>query len=213
MRVEVPNAIMDHLTRDLYEAKLVYYSDTYENKVRTFCMNPGGEVSQEYYEGGIAVVNGHSYEDPEKRTGNTNFAMLVSTQFTEPFNQPIEYGRYIAKLGNMLTGGPIMVQRLGDLLKGRRTDVKRLAKSTTIPTLSTAVPGDLSFVLPARHLTSIVEALKAFDHLRPAFTARTRCSTAWRSSSIPARCWWTATWRRPSRACLRRATARASRAA
>ena len=93
--------------------------------------------------------------------------MLVSTQFTEPFNQPIEYGRYIAQLGNMLTGGPIMVQRLGDLLKGRRTDVKRLAKSTTIPTLSTAVPGDLSFVLPARHLTSIVEALKAFDHLAP----------------------------------------------
>ncbi len=167
VRVEVPNAIMDHLTRELYEAKLVYYSDTYENKVRTFCMNPGGEVSQEYYEGGIAVVNGHSYEDPARRTGNTNFAMLVSTKFTEPFNQPIEYGRYIAQLGNMLTGGPIMVQRLGDLLKGRRTDMTRLAKSTTIPTLSTAVPGDLSFVLPARHLTSIVEALRAFDHLAP----------------------------------------------
>lgn len=167
VRVEVPNAIMDHLTRDLYEAKLVYYSDTYENKVRTFCMNPGGEVSQEHYEGGIAVVNGHSYEDPAKRTGNTNFAMLVSTHFTEPFNQPIEYGRYIAQLGNMLTGGPIMVQRLGDLLKGRRTDASRLAKSTTIPTLSTAVPGDLSFVLPARHLTSIVEALKAFDNVAP----------------------------------------------
>ena len=93
--------------------------------------------------------------------------MLVSTRFTEPFDQPIEYGRYIAQLGNMLTGGGVMVQRLGDLLKGRRTDVKRLAKSTTIPTLSTAVPGDLSFVLPARHLTSIVEALKAFDHLAP----------------------------------------------
>ena len=167
VRVEVPNAIMDHLTKDLYEAKLVYYSDTYENKVRTFCMNPGGEVSQEHYEGGIAVVNGHSYEDPAKRTGNTNFAMLVSTHFTEPFNQPIEYGRYIAQLGNMLTGGPIMVQRLGDLLKGRRTDASRLAKSTTIPTLSTAVPGDLSFVLPARHLTSIVEALKAFDNVAP----------------------------------------------
>ena len=167
VRVEVPNAVMDHLTKHLYEAKLVYYSDTFENKVRTFCMNPGGEVSQEYYEGGIAVVNGHSYEDPEKRTGNTNFAMLVSTQFTEPFNQPIEYGRYIAKLGNMLTGGPIMVQRLGDLLQGRRTSWERLAKSTTIPTLQTAVPGDLSFVLPPRHLTSIVEALKAFDHLAP----------------------------------------------
>ena len=167
VRVEVPNAIMDHLTRDLYEAKLVYYSDTYENKVRTFCMNPGGEVSQEHYEGGIAVVNGHSYEDPARRTGNTNFALLVSTHFTEPFNQPIEYGRYIAQLGNMLTGGPIMVQRLGDLLQGRRTSESRLAKSTTIPTLTTAVPGDLSFVLPARHLTSIVEALKAFDHLAP----------------------------------------------
>lgn len=167
VRVEVPNSIMDGLTKDLYEAKLVYYSDTYENKVRTFCMNPGGEVSQEHYEGGIAVVNGHSYSDQSKRTGNTNFAMLVSTSFTEPFNQPIEYGRYIAQLGNMLTGGPIMVQRLGDLLKGRRTDASRLAKSTTIPTLQTAVPGDLSFVLPARHLTSIVEALKAFDHLAP----------------------------------------------
>ncbi len=167
VRVEVPNAIMDGLTKDLYEAKLIYYSDTYENKVRTFCMNPGGEVSQEYYEGGIAVVNGHSYGDPGKRTGNTNFALLVSTQFTEPFKQPIEYGRYIAQLGNMLTGGPIMVQRLGDLLMGRRTDASRLKKSTTLPTLSTAVPGDLSFVLPARHLTSIVEALKAFDHLAP----------------------------------------------
>lgn len=167
VRVEVPNSIMDGLTQDLYEAKLVYYSDTYENKVRTFCMNPGGEVSQEHYEGGIAVVNGHSYEDPAKRTGNTNFALLVSTSFTEPFNQPIEYGRYIAKLGNMLTGGPIMVQRLGDLLKGRRTDASRLRKSTTIPTLSTAVAGDLSFVLPARHLTSIIEALRAFDHLAP----------------------------------------------
>lgn len=167
VRVEVPNAIMDHLTKHLYEAKLVYYSDTYENKVRTFCMNPGGVVSEEHYEGGIAVVNGHSYGDPARRTQNTNFAMLVSTKFTEPFNQPIEYGRYIAQLGNMLTGGPIMVQRLGDLLQGRRTDWGRLAKSTTLPTLSTAVPGDLSFVLPPRHLTSIVEALKAFDHLAP----------------------------------------------
>lgn len=167
VRVEVPNSIMDHLTKDLYEAKLVYYSDTYENKVRTFCMNPSGEVSQEYYEGGIAVVNGHSYEDSKLKTKNTNFAMLVSTTFTEPFNQPIKYGRYIAQLANMLTGGPIMVQRLGDLLKGRRTTKSRLAKSTTIPTLHTAVPGDLSFVLPPRHLTSIVEALKAFDNLAP----------------------------------------------
>lgn len=167
VRVEVPNSIMDHLTKDLYEAKLVYYSDTFDNMVRTFCMNPGGVVSEEHYDDGIAVVNGHSYSQEKLRTENTNFAMLVSTSFTEPFNQPIDYGKYIAKLGNMLTGGPIMVQRLGDLLNGRRTDESRLKKSTTRPTLKGAVPGDLSFVLPQRHLTSIVEALRAFDKIAP----------------------------------------------
>lgn len=172
VRVEVPNAVMDPLTSHLYEAKLVYYSDTFESKVRTFCMNPGGIVSEEHYEGGvggngIAVVNGHSYADEGKRTDNTNFALLVSTNFTEPFHQPIEYGRYIAQLGNMLTGGGIMVQRLGDLLMGRRTDVSRLKRSTTVPTLKNAVPGDLSFVLPHRHLTSVVEGLRAFDKIAP----------------------------------------------
>ncbi|MGI6168430.1 MAG: NAD(P)/FAD-dependent oxidoreductase [Christensenellales bacterium] len=167
VRVEVPNSVTDHLTKALYEAKLVYYSDTFENKVRTFCMNPGGMVSEEHYENGIAVVNGHSYHDAALRTDNTNFALLVSTKFTQPFNQPIEYGNYIAQLGNMLTGGGIMVQRLGDLLKGRRTDASRLEKSTTIPTLQAAVPGDLSFVLPHRHLTSIIETLKALDHIAP----------------------------------------------
>ena len=167
VRVEVPNAVMDHLTKALYEAKMVYYSDTFENKVRTFCMNPGGIVSEEHYEGGIAVVNGHSYAEEERRTGNTNFAMLVSSRFTEPFNRPIEYGRYIAQLGNMLTGGGIMVQRLGDLLQGRRTDADRLARSTTVPTLKTAVPGDLSFVLPHRHFTSLIEAMVAFDKVAP----------------------------------------------
>ncbi len=172
VRVEVPNSIMDHLTKHLYEAKLVYYSDTFENKVRTFCMNPGGVVSSEYYEGGLAVVNGHSYSDPEKRTENTNFALLVSTHFTAPFNEPIEYGRHIAGLGNMLTGGGVMVQRLGDLDIGRRTTESRLRKSTTRATLETAVPGDLSFVLPHRHLTSILEALKAFDKLAPGLYSR-----------------------------------------
>ncbi|SJZ90162.1 NAD(P)/FAD-dependent oxidoreductase [Garciella nitratireducens] len=167
VRVEVPNSIMDHLTKDLYEAKLIYYSDTYDNKVRTFCMNPGGVVSQENYEGGIALVNGHSYADPKLKTDNTNFALLVSTTFTEPFREPIKYGRYIANLANMLTGGGIMVQRLGDLLQGRRTDKDRLKKSTTIPTMKSAVPGDLSFVLPKRYLTSIIEALKAFDKIAP----------------------------------------------
>jgi len=167
VRVEVPNSVMDHLTKPLYEAKMVYYSDTFENKVRTFCMNPGGVVSEEHYEGGIAVVNGHSYGEESKKTENTNFALLVSSRFTQPFNQPIVYGKYIAQLGNMLTGGPIMVQRLGDLIKGRRTNYERLAKSTTRATLKTAVPGDLSFVLPTRHITSIIEALKAFDKVAP----------------------------------------------
>ena len=175
VRVECPNSVMDHLTKYLYEAKMVYYSDTIENKVRTFCMNPGGIVSEEHYNEGfnnmfaqsIAVVNGHSYADEASHTENTNFALLVSTRFTEPFNQPIEYGRYIAQLGNMLTGGGVIVQRLGDLLMGRRTDVYRLKRSTTRPTLTTAIPGDLSFVLPHRHLTSIIEALKAFDKVAP----------------------------------------------
>ncbi|MCL2514115.1 MAG: FAD-dependent oxidoreductase, partial [Oscillospiraceae bacterium] len=175
VRVEVPNAVADDITKYLYEAKMVYYSDTFENKVRTFCMNPGGIVSEEHYNEGfnnsfaksIAVVNGHSYEDTASHTENTNFALLVSTKFTEPFDQPIEYGRYIAQLGNMLTGGGIIVQRLGDLLMGRRTDYSRLERSTTRATLTTAVPGDLSFVLPHRHLTSIIEALKAFDNIMP----------------------------------------------
>lgn len=172
VRVEVPNSIMDHLTKDLYEAKLVYYSDTFDNRVRSFCMNPGGVVSGEHYDGGIAIVNGHSYANDNLKTANTNFALLVSTRFTEPFNEPIEYGRYIARLANMLTGGGVMVQRLGDLLKGRRTDYDRLKKSTTIPTMKDAVPGDLSYVLPQRYLTSIVETLKAFDNIAPGIYAR-----------------------------------------
>ncbi|MCL6613283.1 MAG: FAD-dependent oxidoreductase [Firmicutes bacterium] len=172
VRVEVPNSIMDPITRDLYEAKLVYYSETFENRVRSFCMNPGGVVSEEHYDGEIAVVNGHSYADPALKTPNTNFALLVSTRFTEPFKEPIRYGRYIARLANMLTGGGVMVQRLGDLLKGRRTDWDRLRKSTTIPTLRTAVPGDLSYVLPHRYLTSIVETLRAFENIVPGIYGR-----------------------------------------
>lgn len=167
VRVEVPNSIMDHLTKDLYEAKLVYYSDTFDNKVRTFCMNPGGVVSQENYEGGLALVNGHSYADEKLKSDNTNFALLVSTRFTEPFKEPIEYGKYVARLANMLTGGGVLVQRLGDLLQGRRTDKDRLNKSSTIPTMKNAVPGDLSYVLPHRYLVSIIEALKAFDKVAP----------------------------------------------
>jgi uncharacterized FAD-dependent dehydrogenase len=167
LRVETPNSVMDHLTRDLYEAKIVYYADTFESKVRTFCMNPGGVVSEETYDGEVTLVNGHSYLDASRKTPNTNFALLVSTRFTEPFNQPIQYGKYIAQCANMLTGGGIMVQRLEDLRKGRRTDLKRLEKSTTIPTLKSAVPGDLSFVMPHRFLASIVETLRALDKLAP----------------------------------------------
>jgi len=167
VRVETPNSVMDHLTKELYEAKFIYFSDTFENKVRTFCMNPGGVVSEENYEGGVSLVNGHSFHDPKLKTQNTNFALLVSSTFTEPFDQPIEYGKYIAKCGNMLAGGGVMIQRLEDLLKGRRSDKSRLAKSTTIPTLKSAVPGDLSFVLPQRFLTSILEALRALDNIAP----------------------------------------------
>lgn len=172
VRVEVPNSIMDHLTKDLYEAKLVYFSDTFDNKVRTFCMNPGGVVSQENYEGGLALVNGHSYADKDLKSDNTNFALLVSTRFTEPFKDPIKYGKYVARLANMLTGGGILVQRLGDLLQGRRTDKDRLNKSSTIPTLNNAIPGDLSYVLPHRYLISIIEALKAFDKIAPGLNSK-----------------------------------------
>lgn len=172
VRVEVPNSILDHLTKDLYEPKLVYYSDTFELKTRSFCVNPGGVVSEEHYDGGIAVVNGHSYADPARKTSNTNFALLVSTRFTRPFNQPIEYGRYIARLANMLTGGGVMVQRLGDLLQGRRTDESRLRKSTTVPTMKSAVPGDLSYVLPERYLISLTETLRAFDNIAPGLYSR-----------------------------------------
>ncbi len=172
VRVEVPNSIMDHLTKDLYEAKLVYFSDTFDNKVRTFCMNPGGVVSQENYEGGLALVNGHSYADKGLKSDNTNFALLVSTRFTEPFKDPIKYGKYVARLANMLTGGGILVQRLGDLLQGRRTDKDRLNKSSTIPTLNNAIPGDLSYVLPHRYLISIIESIKAFDKIAPGLNSK-----------------------------------------
>lgn len=172
VRVEAPNSILDRLTKDLYEAKLIYYSDTFDNRVRSFCMNPGGVVSEEHYDGQIAVVNGHSYADPALKTHNTNFALLVSTRFTQPFREPIEYGKYIARLANMLTGGGVIVQRLGDLLRGRRTDHDRLRKSTTIPTLRSAVPGDLSYVLPHRYLTSIVETLRALENIIPGIYGR-----------------------------------------
>lgn len=163
VRVEVPAPVLEPLTSVTYEPKLVFYSKRFDDKVRTFCVNPYGEVVKEYLKG-IWTVNGHSYA--ERRTNNTNFALLVSTYFTEPFNEPISYGRYIAQLANFLGNG-VIVQRLGDLMAGRRSTPERIAKGIIQPTLRDATPGDLSFVIPYRYLSDIIEMLEALDHLAP----------------------------------------------
>jgi uncharacterized FAD-dependent dehydrogenase len=168
VRVEVPAAIMEPLTSALYESKLVYYSRTFDDPVRTFCMNPYGQVSLENY-GDVITVNGHSYAD--QRTEYTNFALLVSTDFTEPFDDPITYGKSIARLANLL-GEDILVQRLGDLQQGKRSTAERIERGTIKPTLAGATPGDLSFVLPYRHLLDILEMLAALDALAPGVNAR-----------------------------------------
>lgn len=160
VRVEVPAPVMEPLTKDLYEAKLIYHSKSFEDEVRTFCMNPYGVVTTEIYSDNIITVNGHSYAD--RRTANTNFALLVSTTFTEPFKEPIAYGQYIARLANLLGEG-IIIQRLGDLLVGRRSTAERIRRSTVRPTLKEATPGDLSFVLPYRYISDILEMLQALD--------------------------------------------------
>lgn len=163
VRVEVPAEIMRHITDIVYESKFIFFSKTFEDKVRTFCMNPYGEVVQENMEG-LATVNGHTHA--ERKTENTNFALLVSKNFTEPFKEPIAYGKYIARLANLLGGG-VLVQRLGDLLAGRRTTQDRLDKSILTPTLKDATPGDLSLVFPYRHLVGITEMLQALDVVAP----------------------------------------------
>jgi hypothetical protein len=163
VRVEVPAITMKRLTDIMYESKLIYYTKLFDDKVRTFCMCPYGEVVTEF-DDGITSVNGHSYQ--EHRTNNTNFALLVSTNFTEPFKEPIAYGKYIAHLANILSGG-VIIQRLGDLELGRRSTPERIKHSTVIPTLKEATPGDLSFVLPYRILTDILEMLKAMDKIAP----------------------------------------------
>ena len=167
MRVEVNELITKKLTDLLYEGKLVYYTPTFDDKVRTFCTNPNGEVSSEYYEEHLAVVNGHSYKNDDLKTENTNFALLVSLDFTEPFNTPIEYGKHIAKLGNMLSGGKILVQRYEDFKRGRRTTEERLLRNKVQPTLKDAIPGDLSLVLPYRIMKDIDEMLIALDKISP----------------------------------------------
>ncbi|BAI79571.1 FAD dependent oxidoreductase [Deferribacter desulfuricans SSM1] len=165
VRVEVPRAVTDHFTNYLYEFKIKYYTTEFEDEVRTFCVNPGGFVAIERNDGDILTVNGHSYKN--KKSNNTNFALLVSTKFTEPFKEPVKYGRYIANLANMLSGGNVIVQRFGDLLRGRRSTVKRIEKNFVVPTLKSAMPGDLSFVLPYRYLTDLKETMLQLDTVMP----------------------------------------------
>jgi hypothetical protein len=163
VRVEVPAYVMEPITDHFHESKLIYYSKQFDDQVRTFCMNPYGVVSNEKY-GDVITVNGHSYA--ENKTENTNFALLVSTNFTEPFKEPIAYGKHIARLANMLGGGTI-IQRLYDLKAGRRSTEVRIKKSKVKPTLTKATPGDLSFVLPYRHLSDIIEMLDVLDNIVP----------------------------------------------
>ena len=164
VRVELPAVIFSHLTDELYESKIVYRTEKFEDAVRTFCMNPHGIVVNENTNG-IVTVNGHSYEGADKQTENTNFALLVSKHFTEPFKDSNGYGESIARLSNMLGGG-VMVQRFGDLIRGQRSTQKRIDKSFVTPTL-TATPGDLSLVIPKRILDGIIEMIYALDKIAP----------------------------------------------
>lgn len=164
LRVELPAEVFQSITDQVYESKLVYKTDRYNDVVRTFCMNPYGEVVTENTNG-IITVNGHSYADPTLRTENTNFALLVSNRFTEPFTDSNGYGEHIARLSNMLGGG-VLLQRFGDLIKGRRSSPRRMEKCFTRPTLQ-ATPGDLSLVMPKRQLDSIIEMIYALDKIAP----------------------------------------------
>ena len=166
IRVEVPVAVMEELVSVLYEAKLEFLSKSFDDRIRTFCMCPAGEVTMETTGGcdPVITVNGHSYAN--RKSNNTNFALLVSTTFTEPFREPIAYGKYLARLANMLSGG-VLVQRLGDLMNGHRSTPARIERGLVQPTLRSAIPGDLSFVLPYRHLTGLIEMLQTMDKLAP----------------------------------------------
>ncbi|RNC29344.1 MAG: hypothetical protein AWM53_00697 [Candidatus Dichloromethanomonas elyunquensis] len=163
VRVELPSEIFSHITDEVYEAKLHYYTKKYNDLVKTFCMNPRGHVVTENT-AGVLTVNGHSYSDESLKSDNTNFALLVCNKFTSPFNEPLKYGKYIATLSNMLGDG-VIVQRFGDLVKGRRTNEKRMMKSFTTPTLQSANAGDLGLVLPKRHLDNIIEMIYALDNI------------------------------------------------
>ena len=163
VRVEIPSPVFEPLTKITYEPKLIFHSKKFNDKVRTFCVNPYGEVVKEYLKG-IWTVNGHSYAN--RKTDNTNFALLVSTFFTEPFDEPILYGSYIAELANLLGKG-VIIQRLGDLQQGRRSTHERILKGSVQPTLRDATPGDLSFVIPYRHMSDILEMIEALDKIAP----------------------------------------------
>ncbi len=168
VRVELPATVLEPITQLVYESKFFYYSRAFDDQVRTFCMCPYGEVSMENA-GDVMTVNGHSFAD--HKTANTNFAILVSKNFTEPFDDPITYGKNIARLANLLSGS-IMVQRLGDLEAGRRSTPKRLARSIVVPTLPGAAPGDLNLVLPYRYVVNILEMLHALDKVAPGVASR-----------------------------------------
>ncbi len=163
VRIELPYEIFSHITDEVYEAKLHYYTKKYNDLVKTFCMNPKGHVVTENTIG-VLTVNGHSYSDESLKSDNTNFALLVCNKFTSPFNEPLKYGKYIATLSNMLGDG-VIVQRFGDLVKGRRTNEKRMQKSFTRPTLQSANAGDLGLVLPKRCLDNIIEMIYSLDNI------------------------------------------------
>ena len=169
VRVECRNEVMEKVNRVLYESKLIGYPRPWKNKVRTFCQNPGGFVAQENYDNDLAVVNGHSYK--EKKSANTNLAILVSHNFTEPFNQPIAYAQKVGELTNMLGAGHILVQRYGDILDGKRTWPDELARSNVRPTLPDAVAGDITAAMPYRAMTNIIEFIKMLDMVVPGFAA------------------------------------------
>jgi hypothetical protein len=172
VRVEIPAGIAEAVTDQFYEVKALLDTPTFDDQVRTFCMCPHGEVTTEYMEQyDIMTVNGHSNRDGEGRTGNTNFAILVSTDFTEPFKDPNGYGSHIARLANMLGGG-VLVQRLGDLKQGRRSTPGRIARGLVKPTLKNAEPGDISFALPYRHLKGILEMIQALDVIMPGINGK-----------------------------------------
>lgn len=169
VRVEVRNEVMEDVNNVLYESKLIGYPSPYNDKVRTFCQNPGGFVSQENYDDGLAVVNGHSYKD--RKSPNTNLAVLCSLNFREPFDKPIAYARKVGEMTNMLGAGHILVQRFGDVLDGKRTWPKELLHSNVVPTLPDAEAGDITAAMPMRPMVGIIEFMKAVDEVVPGFAA------------------------------------------